>query len=92
MPKYKIVVDNPDIEFSQSRLRGHKHEKRIKGFTHVEAIESECPNGLPNCKHCGDSDYLEDCKSKGHCPDCGIKHGIAPESVLIKNGYKLEAI
>jgi hypothetical protein len=56
---------------------------------HTEA-DTACPNGLPNCRQCGDPAHAEACRSAGHCPDCGTKHGVAPESVVRANGYRLE--
>lgn len=66
-------------------------QKRDTGTVHDEA-DTDCPDGLPNCRHCGDPDYAVACAAQQHCPDCGTKHGIAPESVLKANGYALKAI
>lgn len=65
--------------------------KRAAGEVHAEA-SSECPNGLPNCRNCGDPEHAATCKAAGHCPDCGTKHGIAPDRILRENGYRLEAV
>jgi hypothetical protein len=57
----------------------------------VHAIcDEECPDGLPNCRNCGDPDHADACKAAGHCPDCGTKHGIAPTRILAAHGYRLE--
>jgi hypothetical protein len=48
---------------------------------------SECPDGFPNCRHCGDPQFAASCA--GHCPLCGTAHGIAPASVLEKHGLVL---
>lgn len=98
MPKFKILVDDVDkaheAHIESYKLHPHIQKqlrngsKRPKGTVHTEA-EAECPNGLPNCRNCGDPEYLESCKAAGHCPDCGIKHGIAPDSIIKKNGYRL---
>ncbi len=62
---------------------------RKKGDLHTIA-EHECPEGGTNCRNCGDPEFLASCKEAGHCKNCGTLHGIAPDSILIKNGYRLE--
>ncbi len=52
-------------------------------------MPDECPDGLPNCRHCGDPAHAERCAALGHCSHCGTRHGIAPEAVLAANGYAL---
>lgn len=89
MPKYQIVIDDADTAFAGERARGHAHAKRAKGTIHAEAVASECPEGRPNCRNCGDPAHAAHCQAKGHCPDCGTKHGIAPDAVVKKNGYIL---
>lgn len=69
----------------------YPHGPRPKGTVHDEA-DSDCPDGLPNCRNCGDLAHAETCRAAGHCPDCGTKHGIAPESVVAANGYVLKAV
>jgi hypothetical protein len=54
--------------------------------------ESTCPDGLPNCRHCGDPAYVDSCRAAGHCPHCGTRHGIAPDSVLAAKGLQLHAL
>ena len=84
---------------------GEQHRQRIEaivnsrfpygprpaGTVHDEA-SSECPDGLPNCRNCGDSAYAETCKASGHCPNCGTNHGLAPDAVVSAHGYELKAI
>lgn len=98
MPKVKILVD--DVEKAHAayvhayRLYPHiqaqvrNGPKRHMGDVHTEA-ETECPDGLPNCRNCGDPAFAESCKAAGHCPHCGTAHGVAPESVLARNGYRM---
>lgn len=64
---------------------------RVTGFVHAE-MNSECPDGGKNCRNCGDPEFAWICKGSGHCPNCGTKHGIAPDSVLAKNGFRLEEV
>ena len=66
--------------------------KRDVGVVHAEAVASECPDGLPNCRNCGDPAHVTTCRAAGHCPECGTKHGIAPTSVLVAHGFALEVI
>lgn len=51
--------------------------------------DSECPDGLPNCRNCGDPAHAEECKAAGHCPLCGTAHGLAPDSVIASSGCEL---
>lgn len=69
----------------------YAHPPRPEGTVHDEA-DSECPDGLPNCRHCGDPAHEETCKAAGHCPACGTKHGIAPDAHLTANGYRMETV
>ena len=64
-------------------------QARHKGTVHAEMSDA-CPEGKPNCRHCGDPAFAGQCKAAGHCPDCGTKHGIAPDSVLAAHGFALE--
>lgn len=43
----------------------------------------------PNCRHCGDPAHADACQAAGHCPDCGVKHGVAPDAIVAGNGYEL---
>lgn len=98
MPRYKIIIENVDkaheafidsyklLPHAQQKLRDGP--KRSVGTIHSEA-DSECPEDMPNCRNCGDPEFYIPCKKAGHCPDCGTKHGIAPDSVVAANGYKL---
>lgn len=63
--------------------------KRERGFVHVE-MSDDCPDGLPNCRNCGDPAHAASCRASGHCQDCGTKHGIAPDAVLAAHGFALE--
>lgn len=62
--------------------------ERQVGTVH-DVAESECPDGLPNCRNCGDPEHAETCKAAGHCPHCGTRHGIAPDRIVTANGYRL---
>ena len=98
MPRYKIVVDDVEkahtanahsyrLHWDVQRLI-EKGPKRPKGTVH-DLMDSECPEGRPNCRNCGDPAHAEACKAAGHCPHCGTRHGIAPDAVLAANGYRL---
>jgi hypothetical protein len=58
-------------------------------WTHMA---TECPDGMPNCRNCGDPAFAETCKRDGHCPYCGTRHGIAPDSVVVAAGVTLVEI
>ena len=58
-------------------------------WTHME---DACPDGLPNCRKCGDPAFAVACAAAGHCPHCGTAHGIAPDSVLAAHGVVLKAM
>jgi len=62
--------------------------EKLEGDLHTHIAE-ECPLGLPNCRNCGDPEFAETCAAAGHCPDCGTKHGIAPDAVVAANGFEL---
>lgn len=68
----------------------HVGAKRAKGTRHADGVESDCPLGRPNCRNCGDPAHAEACHAAGHCPDCGTKHGIAPDATLSEHGFMLE--
>lgn len=61
---------------------------RAAGTLHAH-LSHECPDGLPNCRNCGDPKYAANCQAAGHCPHCGTRHGIAPDRVLEAHGYAL---
>ncbi len=61
--------------------------KPVGSLHSVAAVE--CPDGLPNCRNCGDPAHAETCRDAGHCPNCGTRHGVAPDSVVLANGYEL---
>jgi hypothetical protein len=90
MARYAIVVKDAEKTraFHASRL-GRTGTDPQAGDVHTE-MDDGCPNGLPNCRDCGDPDHAATCLELGHCPDCGTKHGIAPDSVLAKHGFTLE--
>jgi hypothetical protein len=50
----------------------------------------ECPMGEPNCRNCGDFAYSDQCRAAGHCTQCGVLHGTAPDSVLEAHGLRIE--
>ena len=85
MPKFAIIVENPTADHARS------FGPRKKGDVHTVA-DSECPLGRPNCRNCGDPDHVATCRAAGHCPDCGTKHGIAPDAIVARNGYRLEPL
>lgn len=90
MPKYAIVVADPDTVLAGERARGFRTvQRRPVGTVHAE-LDSACPNGLPNCRNCGDPDHVVTCRAAGHCPQCGTAHGIAPDAVLVRHGFRLE--
>ena len=68
----------------------HAVPMRQGGYQHdVVETGTDCPEGMPNCRNCGDPAFAESCRAQGHCPDCGTKHGIAPDAVLAASGYVL---
>jgi len=84
--RYKIIVAD-----------SKKHAARFPGMDHTigtvhTIVESECPSGLSNCRNCGDNNI--ECVVIGddvHCKQCGVDHGIAPDSILSENGLVLVA-
>ena len=51
--------------------------------------DTECPDGMPNCRNCGDPQHEASCRAQGHCPYCGTRHGVAPDRIVAENGYEL---
>jgi rubrerythrin len=49
----------------------------------------ECPEGMANCRNCGDPKHAAACRAAGHCPACGTRHGIAPDRLVAEHGYEL---
>lgn len=99
MPLYHVVVadEAKAHEAHKHSYRHHPHlvkhlAVRPVGTVHAASVESECPNGLPNCRNCGDPAHAASCQASGHCPDCGTLHGIAPDAVIEANGYRLEIV
>jgi hypothetical protein len=119
MPRFKIVINDPEIAHQKeiernvnARLREVKvsnavemarttnalHREASKQFKKRQAgdvhdvADSDCPEGLPNCRNCGDPHHVATCRAAGHCHDCGTKHGVAPDRILAANGYRLEVV
>lgn len=82
----KRPEDRPRVERIVRQAVG---PKRPRGTVHAE-LSDACPDGLPNCRNCGDPEHAESCQAAGHCPYCGTRHGIAPDRILRANGYRLE--
>ena len=55
-------------------------------------LATECPDGKPNCRNCGDPAFAESCQRDGHCLHCGTCHGVAPDSVLAASGLVVQEI
>ena len=89
MAKFAIVIEDVKKAHAGELARGFRSAARPKGFVHTEADDT-CPLGRPNCRNCGDPDHVAECQAAGHCPDCGTKHGIAPDAIVARNGYRLE--
>lgn len=75
----------------EKAVRAMVGKPKMAGDLH-DAVELECPDGMPNCRNCGDPEYAESCQEAGHCPDCGTLHGCAPDSTVAANGYRLVEI
>lgn len=100
MSKYRIIVADAEKAHAALVRSYHLHPHRQReirqqpprpvGTLHTE-MDSECPEGRPNCRDCGDPTHAEACQAAGHCPHCGTRHGIAPDRVLVDNGLRLEA-
>lgn len=75
-------------KFVDEHVRSYVGPKRQAGDLHTVASE-DCPDGLPNCRNCGDPAFADSCRAAGHCDKCGTAHGIAPQSVVDANGYEL---
>jgi len=86
------LQDDPGAQKRAAReLAARLGPLRAVGDLHTVAAR-ECPEGRPNCEHCGDPARAATCRAAGHCPDCGTKHGIAPASVLTAGGLELVAL
>lgn len=90
MAKFQIVVE--DVKKTNEFYVRNNHGRVAKLDAIHAVVDETCPLGGQNCRNCGDPIFAELCKSKGHCPDCGTKHGIAPKSVLDKNGFILKKV
>lgn len=103
MPHYALVVGDSqkdrDAEIGRYVRGGrrrqdvekHVPQGRPVGSLHAH-LEDACPDGGTNCRNCGDPAFTETCKAAGHCPACGTKHGIAPDSVVAAAGLVLQEI
>lgn len=89
MPRFAIVVADTAKTQAFHARSGARLSPADAGAVHT-VMDSECPNGLPNCRNCGDPEHAESCAKAGHCPFCGTRHGIAPDRVLAANGFALE--
>lgn len=135
MPRFKIVIDNPQIAHEKeiernvhANVRAHGVDRmgamdavrainainrtvramvgspRAPGTVH-DICDSECPDGLPNCRNCGDPEHEASCKAAGHCENCGrstgapdvlqpkdgkMGHGLSPDRIVALRGYRLE--
>jgi hypothetical protein len=65
-------------------------KRQVGDLVTVAAVE--CPDGAPNCRNCGDPAFADECRESGHCPHCGTRHGIAPQSYLEATGVTLVAV
>jgi hypothetical protein len=118
MPRFKIVINDPEIAHQKeiernvnkrlsevkvsnavemARATNRLHRDYSKQITKYQpgavytVADTECPEGLPNCRNCGDPHHVATCRAAGHCHDCGTKHGIAPDRLVAASGYRLEA-
>jgi hypothetical protein len=85
MPYFALVV--ADAEKASAAARAVRQVGDL--WTTAEA---DCPEGRPNCRQCGDPAQATACAAAGHCPDCGTRHGIAPDAVLAAKGLTLRAL
>lgn len=90
------VDANVAVHGEGARPKLHAHfskmfQPRPVGHVHDE-VDDTCPDGRPNCRHCGDPAYAEACRAAGHCPHCGTRHGLAPDAVVAANGYRVERV
>jgi Zn finger protein HypA/HybF involved in hydrogenase expression len=96
--KYRLIIDDPikALEREKWSYRNFPQiaaqlQPREVGSVFSEA-EMDCPAGGVNCRNCGDPEYTEECLEKGHCPNCGTKHGISPDVILNRYGFRLEQV
>ena len=73
----------PQLEALLDRRAG---PERPVGTLHAVAALA-CPDGLPNCRNCGDPETP--CTGPDHCPYCGTRHGVAPYRLVVARGYAL---
>ncbi len=97
--RWKIVVDDVDKAHEAMLHSYRKHPRkqaelrknstpRPKGTVHT-VCDDECPEGKPNCRNCGDPNFVDTCRIAMHCKYCGTRHGIAPQRTVAANGYIL---
>ena len=70
-------------------VREHVGPPKPVGFLQT-VCSTDCPDGLPNCRNCGDPAFAASCAAAGHCPYCcSLAHGMAPDSYLALSGQSL---
>lgn len=74
------------VNVIRARVEQSHGTLRPVGTLHT-VIALECPEGMDNCRNCGDP--KTPCIGPNHCPYCGILHGCAPDRIVAQNGYKL---
>lgn len=98
----KRQVDLRTAELRKSRVSEHRmatliaeelaeglHQPGETDTLYCDVVDEECPDGLPNCRNCGDPAHAAACKAAGHCPRCGTLHGIGPASKLAEFGLEV---
>lgn len=71
------------------RVRQAVGPRRPVGTVHAVVAAFDCPEGHPNCRNCGDPAHADACRAAGHCLNCGTRHGVAPDAILVANGYRI---
>lgn len=104
----RIRLDAKSIKVMEPHLPEHVVQLRAAARNPVKpepgeiwtVADTDCPDGQPNCRYCGDPAFEATCRQVGHCPLCGVGgdgkggggHGVAPNSVLAAHGLRLEAV
>lgn len=95
----ELAINGPAVAQLQARARamGQPEPKGIEprpaGTPVSESLHgTACPMGRPNCRNCGDPAFKASCREAGHCPQCGIAHGVAPDAVLKAKGLILQEV
>lgn len=85
---WAIVIADAEKAHARERAAGFRQIlPREIGTVHA-VCDARCPDGNPDCEHCGDPAFREACLAAGHCPHCvALRHGMAPDTVLEANGY-----